>query len=106
MAEKEGLNLSPKSIGLVILVVALGLMSAAKGGSMLSNGAATEATEDVSALIETALDERAATIAERDRIRTVNATLKEHGVELGQLKADVRDVQVTVDAIAKAVDAN
>ncbi len=114
MAEKEGLNLSPRGIATVILVVMLGLASAGIGGSVLSTGASTAATEDVHTLIETILDDRESTMtleeaevwrAKVDRQQHVDETLQEHGKELVRLRTDVHQVQKTVDAIADKVGA-
>lgn len=115
MADKEGLNLSPKSIGMIAAVVFVIAAGGGVGGVTLSRGASTEATDDIRAVIEATIEERESTMTqdeaevwytERNRIRTVNATLKEHGAALEQLKVDIGKVQDTVDSIATKVSAN
>ncbi len=115
MAAKEGLNLSPRSIVIIVAGIVLGVSSAGGLGVTLSKGASAQATEEIRSLIEATIEERESTMtqdeaetwyAERNRIRTVNATLKEHGAALEQLQVDIGKVQDTVDAIADKIDAN
>lgn len=114
MAEKEGLNLSPKSIGLIIVVL-LAAGGGTVGGVNLSRGASTEASEGIRVLVEAEIDKRESTMTleeaetwrkKVDRQEHVDETLQEHGKELVQLRTEVRQVQTTVDAIAHKVGAS
>lgn len=108
MAEKEGLRLGPRSIGVMIGVAVLTIGGAGLGGFSLSSGASTEVmeTKDIRTVVEQTIEELDSTMtmdeaeewrAEQDRVEDVDSTLRQHGRELEKLQIDVEHVQDTVD---------
>ncbi len=117
MAIKDGLNLSPRSIGIVIVVTILGLAGAGMGGFSLSSDAATTATEvmqprEVRAVVVQTIEELDSTMtldeaetwrAEKDRMRHVDDTLIKHGKALEKVQRTVDGHTEMLQAIADEV---
>ena len=115
MSEKEGLNLSPKSIGMVVAVVLVIAAGGGVGGVTLSRGVSTGATDEIRTLIEATIDERESTMtldeaeawrARIDRQHHVDETLIDHGKALDKLQTTVDGNTQTLNSIADKVGAS
>ena len=115
MAVKDGLNLSPRGIGIALGVAALIATGAGLGGFSLSSGASTAATDDIRAVIVSTIDELDSTMtmdeaevwrAEQDRMRHVDDTLIKHGKALEKVQRTVDGHTQTLQAIADKVGVN